>query len=278
MIIGDDELYRSQEFTTRHAFTAGIEGPACDRAGNVYAVNYARQGTIGIVAPDGSGSVFVELPGTSVGNGIRFSGDGSTMYIADYVNHNILAVEMATRAISVYAHAPAFNQPNDLAIGDDGTLFASDPCWADDSGQIWRIGRDQQVILLEGAMGTTNGIEVAPDQHTLYVNETVQRRILAYDLAADGVVSNKRVFHQFADFLLDGMRCDRAGNLYVTRYGKGTVVVFSPAGLLLREIALHGRDCTNVAFGGSDGRTCFVTVADTGAIECFRTAIAGREP
>lgn len=125
-------------------------------------------------------------------------------------------------------------------------------------------------------MGTTNGIEVSYDERKLYVNETVQRRIWQYDLIGGYDISNKQLFYEFTDFGLDGMRCDIEGNVYVTRYGKGTVAVLSPQGKLVREIALNGKLCTNVTFGGADGRTCYVTVADTGTIESFRTDTPGR--
>ena len=270
-----EQLFTATEFTPPHSFTDGIEGPACDAAGNVYAVNYARQGTIGKVTPAGEASVFVELPEGSIGNGIRFNKAGE-MFIADYTGHNILRVDMQTRAISVYAHDNRLHQPNDLAISTDGVLFASDPNWSDDTGQLWRVGHDGRFVLLEDNMGTTNGVEVSPDEQTLYVNETAQQRIWAYDLSADGDISNKRLLIQFDEHFLDGMRCDAAGNLYVTRWGGGFVDKVSPAGELVQTIRLHGEKCTNLTFGGPDGRTVYVTVADTGQIESFRADQPGR--
>ena len=270
-----DELFISHPFTERDGFTSGIEGPACDAEGNLYAVNYARQHTIGKVTPAGKCSVFVELPNGSIGNGIRFNSAGS-MLIADYTNHNILKVDMETREISVYAHEPTMNQPNDIAIGSNDIVYASDPNWAESTGQIWRIDTDGTVTLLEADMGTTNGIEVSPDEKILYVNESVQRNIWAYDLSATGEVSNKRLLIQFPDFGFDGMRCDIEGNLYVTRHGKGTIAKVSPHGEVLLEVELAGKDCTNLAFGGLDGRTCYVTLADRGNIEYFRTDLPGR--
>ncbi|MCZ6677747.1 MAG: SMP-30/gluconolactonase/LRE family protein [Candidatus Poribacteria bacterium] len=270
-----EQLFISHTFTEPGGFTSGIEGPACDAKGNLYAVNYARQHTIGKVTPEGECSVFVELPNGSIGNGIRFNQAGS-MLIADYTNHNILKVDMVTRAISVHAHEPSMNQPNDIAIGTNDILYASDPNWPNSTGQIWRIGTDGQVTLLETDMGTTNGIEVSPDGRTLYVNESVQRNIWAYDLSAAGEVSNKRLLIQFPDFGMDGMRCDIEGNLYVTRHGKGTIAKVSPRGEVLLEVALEGTQCTNLAFGGPDGRTCYVTVADRGNVEYFRTDLPGR--
>ena len=267
--------FMSRPFTTPEGFTAGIEGPACDEAGNVYAVNYARQGTIGKITPTGECSVFVELPNGSIGNGIRFNRAGF-MFIADYANHNILKVDMETREISVHAHAPAMNQPNDLAIGANDTVYASDPNWADSTGQLWRIDPNGSVTCLESGMGTTNGIEVSADERSLYVNESVQRNIWAYDLSSEGEISKKRPLIQFADFGMDGMRCDIQGNLYVTRWGKGTVAKISPQGEVLLEIELGGKNCTNLAFGGPDGCTCYVTIADRGNVEYFRTDLPGR--
>ncbi|ULL19832.1 SMP-30/gluconolactonase/LRE family protein [Paenibacillus sp. H1-7] len=256
-------------------FTTGIEGPACDAMGNLYAVNFSTKHTIGKVTPDGEGSLFLQLPEGATGNAIRFSRSG-TMYIADYTGHRILKADMTTKEVSVFVHEPAMNQPNDLAVTWKETWFASDPNWKQGDGQLWRIDRNGRCVLLEAGMGTTNGIEVSSDERTLYVNETVQRRIWKYDLSERDEISNKRLFYEFADYGLDGMRCDMTGNLYVTRYGKGTIAVLSPDGLLVREVALTGKLCTNVTFGGADGCTCYVTVADTGAIESFRTDIPGR--
>ena len=270
-----EKLFVSQEFTPVNGFTSGIEGPACDALGNLYAVNYERQHTIGMVTPDGASSVFVELPTGSIGNGIRFNSEGF-MFIADYTNHNVLKVDMDTRDISVHAHEPTMNQPNDLAIGANDILYASDPNWNASTGQIWRVDTDGAVTLLEADMGTTNGIEVSPDEKVLYVNESAQRNIWSYDLSPEGDVSNKRLLIQFQDFNMDGMRCDIEGNLYVTRHGKGTVAKLSPAGEVLLEVQLTGKLCSNIAFGGPDGRTCYVTMADRGNVEVFRVDLPGR--
>ena len=271
----NEELFVAHEFTPIDGFTSGIEGPACDAAGNLYAVNYERQHTIGKVTPDGTASVFIELPPGSIGNGIRFNSEGF-MFIADYTNHNVLKVDMDTREISVHAHEPTMNQPNDLAIGANDILYASDPNWGASTGQIWRVDTDGKVTLLEPDMGTTNGIEVSPDERVLYVNESAQRNVWAYDLSPEGDVSNKRLLIQFPDFNMDGMRCDIEGNLYITRHGKGTVAKLSPAGEVLLEVQLTGKLCTNIAFGGTDGCTCYVTMADRGNVEVFRADLPGR--
>jgi len=270
-----DELFVSSIFTPPGGFTSGVEGPACDIDGNVYAVNYNHQGTIGKVTPDGIAEVFVELPEGSTGNGIRFDSRGD-MLIADYTGHNILKVDMVTRAITVHAHEPSMNQPNDLAITADDIIFASDPDWKAGTGRVWRIDSDGTAVVLDSFTGTANGIEVAYGDSVLYVNTSNTATVWAYDLGAGGSISNRRLLVDFPDYGTDGMRCDIGGNLYVTRTSKGTVAKVSPDGEVIREIAMTGRIASNIAFGGPDGRTCYVTMADKGNIETFRVDSPGR--
>jgi len=271
-----EKLWVATPHTKEGAFTPGIEGPACDKDGNIYAVNFAKQQTIGRVTPEGKGEVFVTLPGKSTGNGIRFDRAGM-MYVADYVGHNVLKIDPATRAVTVFAHEPKMNQPNDLAISPDGTLWASDPSWSKSTGQVWRIAVDGKVTLAAPEMGTTNGIEVSPDGKRLYVNESVQRKIWVFAIGADGSLADKRLLTEFPDHGFDGMRCDVDGNLYVSRYGKGTVAVVSPEGKVLREIDVLGKSPSNLCFGGPDGRTVYVTEVEKKRLVRFRTDKPGLE-
>lgn len=264
-----DKLFVATPLTPEKAFTPGIEGPGCDAQGNIYVVNYAKQQTIGKTTPDGKSEIFVTLPGKSTGNGIVFDKAGF-MYVADYAEHNVLKVDMKTKEIAVFAHEGKMNQPNDLAIAPDGTIYASDPNWGNNTGQIWRVDRSGKVTLAVGTMGTTNGIEVSPDGKTLYVNESVQRNVWAFDIGPDGSLSNKRLVKKFPDHGFDGMRCDVDGNLYITRYGKGTVAVLSPKGEILREIDVLGKSPSNLCFGGPDGRTVYVTEVDKQRLVQFR--------
>jgi sugar lactone lactonase YvrE len=265
----------STDFTKEFLFTKGIEGPAVDSHGNLYAVNFNKEGTIGKVSSNGKPSLFATLPEGSIGNGIRFD-KLDNMYIADYAKHNILVISKGTTKAIVYAHDSILNQPYDIAIAPNGTLYASDPNWKEETGNLWLV-KDHKFILLEKNMGTTNGIEVSPDGKKLYVNESVQRNIWEYDINNDGTVSNKKLFKSFKDFGMDGMRCDNKGNLYVCRYGKGTVIVLSPEGKILSEITLKGKKPSNITFGGKDRKQCFVTLADRGSFETFKAEFAGRE-
>ncbi len=271
-----EKLFVATPLTAPSSFTKGVEGPACDGAGNVYAVNFDHEQTIGRVTPSGQATLFVELPGRGVGNGIRFTPDGR-MFVADYVGHNILRIDPQSRAISVYAHNDAMNQPNDIALAGDGRLYASDPNWKMGTGQLWRIDPDGTTERLAENMGTTNGIEVSPDDRTLYVNESVQRNIWAFKLSPEHRLKHKRLVRKFDDFGFDGMRCDIAGNLYITRHGKGTVIKLSPQGVIMQEIDVLGPSPTNICFGGADGRTAYVTEADQKRLVQFRVDQPGLE-
>ena len=263
-------------FTEAHSFTPEIEGPACDREGNIYAVSFTRKATIGRVTPAGKGEVFLEMPEGSLGNGIRFDRNG-TMFVADYTGHSILRMPAATHKLDVFAHEASMNQPNDLALASDGTLWASDPNWAKSTGQVWRISKEGKVTLAATNMGTSNGIEVSPDGKTLYVNESVQRKVWAFRIGKNGALSGKRLLIEFPDFGMDGMRSDIKGNLYITRHGKGTVAVVSPQGVVLHEIDVLGKHPTNLCFCGPDGRTVYVTEAEQGRLVQFRADLPGLE-
>ncbi len=266
---------RSIDFTAENIFTGSIEGPAFDKNGNLYVVNFQKNGTIGKVDSNGNAELFIELPQGSVANSITFNSNGD-MLLADYPMHNVLNVDMRTKTVSVFSHNEQFNQPNDLCINMHDQLFASDPHWKTSTGKLWRINPDGSSILLEDSLGTTNGIELSPDEKILYVNESIQRTVWKYSLDEHGNISNKSLFYQFNDFGMDGMKCDRDGNLYITRFGKGTIAVVSPEGKLIREVFLKGKNCSNLVFGGHDGRTVFVTLQDRKGMERFQNDIPGK--
>lgn len=257
---------QSTDLLPPKTFTSGIEGPITDQQGNIYVVNYAKEGTIGKVSPSGAAELFVELPATSVGNSIRINAKGK-LIVADYTNHNLLEVDPENKNIRIFAHSDQMNQPNDLALSlQTGIVYASDPNWKESKGQLWAIYPDGKCQLLESNMGTTNGIELSPDGKYLYVNESVQRNLWQYTVDAKGKLSDKRKIHQFEGYGLDGMKCDRNGNIYVTRYDKGTIEVLNPQGKKIKEYTLKGTQPSNLTFS-PDESLLYVTLQDRGTIE-----------
>jgi len=280
--VAQDAPFQSRQVTPAGEYTHGIEGPAVDQQGNLYVVNFGKPGTIGKLPNGASQSeLFAVLPEGSVGNAIRFDREGH-MFVADYKKHTIFVVGRDGKDLETYFHSDDFNQPNDMTVATDGTIYASDPNWKRHDGQIWRVQKsaDGNVIgekmTADRRMSTTNGIDLSPDGKTLYVGESDTREIWSYRIDGTRLVAPKLV-KRFDDFDIDGLRTDTAGNLFTARILKGTIAVLTPAGKLIREIPLNGKEPTNLAFGGNDGKTVFVTQRQGGFVESFRTDRPGRE-
>jgi len=280
----EDGLFASRRITPEGEYTPGIEGPAVDASGNLYVVNFQQSGSIGKVAAGASQSqLFALLPVGSIGNGIRFDRQ-ERMYVADFKKHNVWVIERGETTPQVYFHSDRFNQPNDLAIAADGTLYASDPRFASPSGgQIWRITRGPdgkgrgEVMSSTRRLGVTNGIDLSPDGTTLYVSESNSRQVWAYRLDGSKLL-DPRLVMGFSDFEVDGLRTDVDGRIYLARLSAGKIAIIAADGSLEREVPLRGRQPTNLTFGGPDGKTVFVTQKEGRFIEAFRVDRPGREP
>jgi signal peptidase len=205
------------------------------------------------------------------------------MFIADWKGHTIFVRQPGASSAQTYFQSAKFHQPNDLAISRDGTLFASDPDFhTHTGGRIWRIvtGPDGTVsgtiMPAERQMHLTNGLDLSPDEKTLYVSESDTREVWAYTLQGERLLS-PRLLHRFETGQLDGLRTDVRGRIFLARPGAGVVSVLEPDGALSREVRVQGLNPTNVTFGGPDGRTVYVTNASTRGIERFLTDAPGRE-
>ena len=215
-----------------------------DAAGNLYVVNLGQKGTIGRVRPGASTSeLFAKLPDGSIGNGIRFDREGR-MYVADFKAHTIFVLEPGQATPRPYfppqPRSGLFDQPNDLAIAADGTLYASDPKRR--TGRIWRIrrapdGTARAVVMTSSrAMGRTNGLDLSPDGRTLYVGKSSSFELWAYGIEGDRLVAPRRLVKFDAD--LDGLRTDVDGKIYVARVESGTVDVVDPQSrTVIRRVA-----------------------------------------
>jgi signal peptidase len=280
----EETLFVSKRITPLGEYTSGIEGPTVDASGNLYVVNFGQSGTIGKLAAGAAQSqLFTSLPTGSIGNGIRFDRQGR-MYVADYKKHNVWVIEPGETTPKIYFHSDRFNQPNDLAIAADGTLYASDPRFASPAGgQIWRItrgadGKGQgEVMSSPRRLGVTNGLDLSPDGETLYVSESNSRQVWAYRLDGNKL-RDPRLVKGFPDFEVDGLRTDIDGRIYLARLLAGKIAIIGADGSLQREVAMNGKQPTNLTFGGPDGRTVFVTQKEGRFIEAFRVDRPGREP
>jgi signal peptidase len=278
----EPRLFESSQVTPAGEYTKGIEGPAANADGTLYVVNFGRPGAIGkLVAGAAQSQKAFDLPEGSIGSAIRIDPTG-TMFIADYKKHNILAVKTGGLSPDVYFHSDLMNQPNDITLARDGTIYASDPSFKGRKGQIWRIARSTDgsvqgaIMKASRPMGTTNGIDLSPDGTTLYVGESNTGEVWAYRLNGAELTA-ARLVRSFEPDTIDGIRTDVAGRLLIARIRKGSIAVIAPDGTLQREVMLRGEEPTNLAFGGADGRTVFVTQRQGGFVEAFRTDQEGRE-
>lgn len=156
------------------------------------------------------------------------------------------------------------NSPNDLVVRSDGTLYFTDPPYGimaaeqelSFNGVFRRAPSGALSAEWRGSRASRpNGIALSPDERTLYVTDTADGTVRAFDVAADGALSRERTLLSTSGNP-DGMAVDRDGNLFVTT--RTGVQVFSSSGRLWGTISIPMQPA-NCAFGGADGRTLYVT-------------------
>jgi len=216
--------------------------------------------------PGKTAEVFLTNVGT---NGLALDSTGD-LVAASHKEGGIVSFDLAAPSSTpkkVYASmfdGKRFSSPNDVTIRNDGNLYFTDPSFQAGSvkqsaERAYRVAPGGAVSIIDAAPSPPNGIALSPDQNTLYVGGA---RLVAYPVSADGSLGAGKDFpdqaHGGALLGTDGLGVDCAGNLYVAIYAQGTVVVVSPAGAKLGTITV-GNGVTNVAFGGADGKTLFIT-------------------
>ena len=154
------------------------------------------------------------------------------------------------------------NAPNDIVVRKDGHIYFTDPAFgrqADtrelDFYGVYHVTPKGEMQLIAKPEGRPNGIAVSLDGKTLYVANSDERNLRAYDLDRRGTASNERILVSGIDGVPDGIRVDEKGNIYVTARG---VVVYSSEGKLLTTIEL-GETPANCTFGDRDFRTLYIT-------------------
>ena len=224
----------------------------------------------------------------------------SDLLLTDYKHHTLISVDTTSPASGAWSGKTvlqgAFTQPNDLAMTPNGRfVFLSDPDFLASRGRIWRAEWDPrsgafmnlQVVAEEG-LTTANGIEVIDHPRsqggngwTLVASESKAQLIRRWtidevsgDLSTPQVLLNMSTAIPPFDF--DGMRATTDGVLYVTmNAGGGRVLAVTYAGSILCEIDALGLGPSNIAFGGNDGRTAFVTQVKGGRMVQFRVPAEG---
>lgn len=250
-----------QKLAGGFAFT---EGPASDKAGNVYFTDQPNN-RIHKWSTDGKLSIFMEPCGRS--NGMTFDRKGELWSCADEKNElwRISPKGKVTVLVKDFG-GKLLNGPNDVWPLPEGGAYFTDPLykrpyWSrgpmeQDGQHVYYLAPDLKTLKRVATdLTQPNGIIGTPDGKTLYVADIGAGETFAYDIQRDGTLANKRLFCKLGS---DGMTIDQAGNVYLT--GKG-VTVFDKTGKQIEQIPINEGWTANVCFGGKDHDLLFITAS-----------------
>lgn len=257
-----------------------LEGPAFDRAGNLYMVDIPF-GRILRMTPGGEFDVAAQYDGWP--NGLAIHRDGR-IFIADY-RHGIMVLDPQSGRVEpflTHAYSESFKGVNDLTFARSGDLYFTDQGQTgvhDPTGRVYRYTADGRLECLIGNGPSPNGLVLDPADHVLYVAMTRANCMWHCPLKPGGGVAKVGVFAQLPGIHgPDGLAMDERGNLAAAHARPGIVWLFSSIGEPLYRVQLPGRTArmTNMAYGGADGRTLYVTESYSGAILTARMPHAGK--
>jgi gluconolactonase len=244
------------------------EGPVATADGGLYFSDIRVSKTYFL---DAGGKISVARENTNGANGLALTRDGELLFAEG--NGKRITKRNRDGAIAVLTEGPPaapLLAPNDLIVDAKGGIYFTDP-----GPRPVLPGRPTYVyylpagaktpILIDSAVPRPNGLTLTNDVKTLIVDDTLNPTVFAYDVQPDGSVKNKRAFLQLRDIPpgtesgADGMAIDRDDRLYITTVAG--VQVFDAKGQYLGTIKA-GRQAANVAFGGPDKQTLYLTARE----------------
>ena len=169
----------------------------------------------------------------------------------------------------------SFLGPNDIAPdGKGGAYFSASGPWQRGPilGKIYHLAPDGHVRMLADDLHYVNGLVLSSDGKTLYANESEAYRVIQFAVAQDRTLSDRRLFVRLNDLLPsappgaypDGIKRDRAGNLFIGQFSAGQILIVSPEGMLLRTIEVPSAAAPNLAFSPEEDRIYVTAVDDVG--------------
>ena len=253
-----------------------LEGPAFDRAGNLYFTDVPH-GRIFRMAPDGSIDLAAEYDGEP--NGLKIHKDGR-IFIADY-RHGIVVLDPKSGEIGplgALKPAESFKGPNDLVFASNGDLYFTDQGKTglhDPTGRVYRFTESGSLQALIETLPGPNGLVLDPAERVLYVGSRANA-IWWQPLHDARPTSRVGTFATMTGFgTPDGMAADEAGNILCVQHNMGVVWVFNRIGLPVYRIETCTTDkLTNLAYGGPDRKDLYI-LDGNGKVLVARMPIAG---
>ncbi|MCC6426835.1 MAG: SMP-30/gluconolactonase/LRE family protein [Phycisphaerales bacterium] len=275
------------------------EGPVLLPDGDLLVTEMASdRGCVTRISRDGQRRQVIARTGRP--NGLALDREGC-IWVAESLRPTLLRMTLGGR-IEVVADAcdgEPFLFPNDLAFGPDGALYLTDSGitlneWVPNGklragyqsalvdGRVYRIDpKTGSCRKLDTGIRFTNGIAFDA-LGVLYVNETVTGNVYRYPASGDGEVGKRELFGNISDPDWpggyrgpDGQKFGQDGNLYVTQYGEGCVVVVGTDGSVVKRIRMGGHRPTNLVFGPVGSRRIYVTEVEHGVVEVHDTDVDG---
>jgi gluconolactonase len=256
-----------------------LEGPSFDRAGNLYVVD-VPWGRIFRISPSGGVTIVAEYDGEP--NGLKIHKDGR-IFIADYRN-GIMLLDPSSGSVTPLlerAGVERFKGINDLVFASNGDLYFTDQGLTglhDPTGRLYRLRADGRLETLLFNIPSPNGLVLSLDESSVFVNVTRDNAVWRVPMQADGTPFKVGAFIRMSGGGgPDGLAIDEKGNLAVAHLGLGVVWLFSAAGEPLARIqSCAGPHTTNVAYGGPDRRTLYITESETGQVLIAKLDTPGR--
>jgi gluconolactonase len=234
------------------------------------------------VSPAGQFEVALEYDGEP--NGLKIHKDGR-VFVADH-RHGVMVHTPGSNRIEPFlanVRREGLKGLNDLVFGSNGDLYFTDQgesALEDPSGRIFRLRADGVTVdLLMSGLAGPNGLVLNPAENVLYVAVTRENAIFSLPLEPNygGMKKAGRFIQLSGATGPDGLAVDEAGNLAIVQAGAGTVWLFSRIGEPLCRIrSCAGIRTTNIAYGGEDRRTLYITESEQGVILRARMPVAGR--
>ena len=257
---------RTQSHIPRDCF---LEGPSFDRAGNLWVVNIPY-GQIMKITPQGEWSVVAEYDGEP--NGLKIHKDGR-IFIADH-KQGLLLLDPKRGTVAPICDRPRgerFKGLNDLIFAKNGDCYFTDQGEADmrdPSGRLYRLRANGTLECIVERIPSPNGLVLTPNEEILYLAVTRGNAVWRVPLFDDGSTGRVGIFIQMSGGTgPDGMAMDEAGSLAICHVGMGSLWLFSKVGRPLAEVrSPTGISTTNVAYGGPDRKTVYITESETGSI------------